>query len=76
MKTNETNTVRSSKRLAEILSVTPRTICNWRRLGLLDEAMVVDTGRVLIYDLQKVYEALNRKGRRAQLETLKRNLKL
>ncbi|MBD5585344.1 MAG: helix-turn-helix domain-containing protein [Clostridia bacterium] len=61
--------IRGNKALAEKLGVTEKTIGNWRRAGVLAQATLSDFGRVIIYDLDKVFECLNYKkvkpGRRA-----------
>lgn len=57
------NVIRGSKALAEKLSVSQETVRKWRKSGILAPATLSDYGRVIIYDLDKVYECLNyRKG--------------
>ena len=51
--------VKGSVELAEILGVSPNTICRWRRQGILTPATLVDFGGVILYDLDKVFECLN-----------------
>lgn len=62
-------TIRGSKALAAKLGVSQETIRKWRRDGVLAQATLSDFGRVIIYDLGKVYECLNyprpKQGRRA-----------
>ncbi|MBD5427517.1 MAG: DUF3853 family protein [Treponema sp.] len=68
--------VRSSKELAKLLCVSRNTISRWRNLGILEDATVVDYGRTLIYDLEKVYECLNRVGRKGAIADFKRQCKI
>ena len=63
--------IRGNKALADKLGVTQRTICNLRRAGVLAPATLSDFGKIIIYDLDKVFECLNHKkvkpGRRPTL---------
>ena len=68
--------VRSSKELAKLLCVSRNTISRWRNLGILEDATIVDYGRTLIYDLEKVYECLNRAGRKGVIADFKRQRKI
>lgn len=52
------NRIKGNKALAVILDVHPNTITRWRRQGRLDSAVVADTGRTIIYDLNKVLQSL------------------
>lgn len=52
-------TVRGNKGLAERLGVSPRTVCTWRQKGWLDEAVVSEIGRVIIYDVEEALKCLN-----------------
>ncbi len=65
----ERTTVTGNKALAEKLGVSSRTVHNWRSSGVLHSATIADYGRIIIYDLDKVYECLHhrpvRQGRRA-----------
>lgn len=54
-------TVTGNKRLAEALNVSLRTIGNWRQRGILDKAVISYYGKIIIYDLDKVYQCLNYK---------------
>lgn len=65
----ERTTIRGNRALAEELGVHFNTVQNWRKLGILKAATLCEYGRVIIYDLEKVYECLNhqqvKQGRRA-----------
>lgn len=67
----ERTIIRGNKALAEKLGVTEKTVGNWRRAGVLSPATLSDFGRVIIYDLEKVFECLNHQkvkpGRRAAI---------
>ncbi len=52
-------TIRGSKALAAELMVSQETVRKWRREGLLEPATLVDIRRVIIYDLELVYQCLN-----------------
>ena len=47
------------------------TVQNWRKSGVLTPATIAEFGRVIIYDLEKVYECLHhttvKRGRRAAI---------
>ncbi len=62
-------TIRGNRALAEKLGVHFTTVQKWRSLGILAPATLSEFGRVIIYDLEKVYECLNyhtvKRGRRA-----------
>lgn len=45
--------------MAEKLSVSTRTVQKWRKARVLDEAIISHIGRIIIYDLEKVYRCLN-----------------
>ena len=51
-------TITGSKALAAPLGVRPHTIWRWRNDGRLNNAIIADTGRVIIYDLDMVYTCL------------------
>lgn len=53
--------IRGNKELAKRLQVSERTIGSWRQRGILDAATLSYYGRVIVYDLDKVYECLNYK---------------
>lgn len=53
--------IRGNKNLAKKLKVSERTVGSWRQRGILDKAMLSYYGRVIFYDLDKVYECLNYK---------------
>lgn len=55
----ERETIRGNKALAKRLDVSECTVRSWRRKGILRQATLVDYGRVIIYDLEKVYECLH-----------------
>ncbi len=61
-------TIRGNKALAAKLGVSPWTVCKWRKSGILKPATLSEFGRVIIYELDKVYECLNhrpvKQGRR------------
>ena len=67
----ERTTVRGNKALAEKLGVHSNTVVNWKRNGVLTKAILSEFGRVIIYDLDKVFECLNhtpvKRGRRAAI---------
>ncbi len=58
MSIDKSNIIRGNKALAEILHVHVNTIVNWRKRGVLKRAMIIDCGRVLVYDLSMVRECL------------------
>ena len=58
----EREIVRGSKELSKILGVTDKTIFNWKKAGILADAVLSDFNRVIIYDLKKVFECLNHKA--------------
>lgn len=64
-------TIRCNKALAEALGVHPNTVSRWRNEGRLDKAVIADTGRVIIYDLEAVYECLSTTPRDAPQTKLK-----
>lgn len=51
--------IRGNNALAKYLGVSPLTVCNWKSKGILDDAIKSEIGRVIIYDTEKVMEALN-----------------
>lgn len=51
--------IRGNKALAEYLGVSPLTVCDWKCKGVLNEAIKSEYGRVIIYDVEKVLQALN-----------------
>lgn len=67
----ERTTIRGNKALANALGVHYMTIQGWRKKKVLDPAILVEYGRVIIYDLEKVYECLRhskvKQGRRAAI---------
>ena len=58
----ERKIIRGNKALAEKLEVSVVTISKWRKKGVLKPATLSDFGRVIIYDLEKVFECLNYKA--------------
>ncbi|MCH5241771.1 MAG: DUF3853 family protein [Muribaculaceae bacterium] len=62
------NLIKGNVGLAEALGVTVRTVVEWKSRGILDPAIVVNYGRIIRYDLEKVKECLSyrpvRPGRR------------
>ena len=67
-------TIRGSKALAAELRVSQETVRKWRKEGVLRPATLVDFRRVIIYDLEKVYECLNHRSvwqSRGQMRTLR-----
>ena len=67
----ERTTIRGNRSLAERLGVHFTTVQKWRRQGILAPATISEFGRVIIYDLDKVFECLNhtpvKRGRRAAI---------
>ncbi len=57
-------TIRGNKALALEIGVSPWTISMWKAEGILDNAIVSNFRRTIIYDLEKVYECLNHKRKR------------
>lgn len=53
--------VKGNIKLAEALGVHKMTIQKWKKEGLLNDAMVVNFRRTIIYDLDKVYQCLQYK---------------
>ena len=51
--------IRGNKALAYALSVHHNTVYNWKKSGVLDKAILSEYGRVIIYDLDKVFQCLN-----------------
>lgn len=64
-----TDIVVGHKNLAKIVQRHPKTIEEWVKRGVLDSAILSHYGRTYIYDINKVFEALNhrqvKRGRRA-----------
>lgn len=64
-------TVKGNRALADKLGVHYMTVQNWRKRGVLTPATIAEFGRVIIYDLEKVYECLHhttvKRGRRAAI---------
>ena len=54
-------TITGNRNLARTLGVHWQTVHNWRKSGILKPATLSDYGRIIIYDLDKVYECLNHK---------------
>ncbi|MBD5183972.1 MAG: DUF3853 family protein [Bacteroidales bacterium] len=54
----ERTLIKGNKALAETLGVHFQTVQQWRSKGLLKDATMVERGRVIIYDLDKVFECL------------------
>lgn len=52
-------TIRGNKALAGELGVHVQTVQKWRKNGILSNATLADLGKVIIYDLDKVYECLH-----------------
>lgn len=50
--------IRGNKGLAKTLGVTTRTVQAWRAKGLLKSATVVDRSRVIVYNLDEVFNCL------------------
>lgn len=67
----ERTTIRGSKALAERLGVSRWTVYQWHKEGILKSAILSEFRRIIIYDLEKVYECLNHRpakaGRRAAI---------
>lgn len=67
----ERTTIRGNRALADKLGVHFNTVQKWRNQGTLKPATLCEYGRVIIYDLDKVYECLNhqpvKRGRRAAI---------
>ena len=60
-------TVKGNKQLAKELGVSRDTVQEWRKRGILAPAVLADIGRIIIYDMEKVYECLhNRKVTRGR----------
>lgn len=53
------NTIKGHNNLAAELGVSPRTVQRWNASGILAPAVLSRYGRVVIYDLDKVFECLN-----------------
>lgn len=67
----ERTLVNGNKALAEKLSVSTKTIYNWKKSGILESSIVANFGRTIIYDLDKVFDCLQyhtvKPGRRAAI---------
>lgn len=50
--------IRGNKGLARELGVDPGTIHKWRKSGIIQDAIVAEYGRVIIYDIEKVMTCL------------------
>lgn len=57
-------TIKGNKALALEIGVSPQTIWSWKSSGALNDAIISDFRRTIIYDLEKVYECLNHKRKR------------
>lgn len=57
-------TIKGNKALAMAIGVSPQTICAWKAEGVLNNAIISNFRRTIIYDLEKVYECLNHKKKR------------
>lgn len=53
------DTVTGHKALAARLGVTSRTVQYWKSEGVLNNAILSEFRRTIIYDVEKVYECLN-----------------
>lgn len=51
--------MKGCKNLAARLGVCEWTVKQWRKRGVLDAATLADFGRVIIFDMEKVYECLH-----------------
>lgn len=51
--------VKGNKELAHCLQVSERTISSWKSEGLLNNAIVGQLRRTILYDLDKVYQCMN-----------------
>ena len=51
--------IKGNNNLALELKVDEKTICNWKKSGLLDSAIIFEMGRTIIYDLDKALECRN-----------------
>lgn len=57
----ERTIVKGNTSLAERLGVHRKTVENWRKKGILSQATLADYGRVILYDLDLVFECLQYK---------------
>lgn len=56
-------TVTGNRNLAIALNVHRNTVNKWKRQGILNNAILSQIGRIIIYDIEKVYQCLNYKKR-------------
>ncbi len=54
--------IKGNRRLAKALGVHYTTVQKWKSSGRLNKAILIQWGRVIIYDLEKVFECLNGQG--------------
>lgn len=52
-------TIKGNKALAAHLGVHAVTVGTWKRRGILEKAILVEYGRTIVYDVEKVYECLH-----------------
>lgn len=52
-------TITTTKALAAHLGVSRATVHKWKKSGILDKAILSQYGRIIIYDLDKIYTCLN-----------------
>lgn len=60
----ERTTIRGNSALAQKLGVSRETVQEWRKEGVLAPATLVEFRRVIIYDLDLVYECLRNRPKR------------
>ena len=62
--------INGNKELAQVLGVSTVTIWNWKKSGILAPAILIEFGRIIRYDLDKVIECLqyrrDKPGRKRQ----------
>ena len=51
--------VKGNKALAEVLGISPVTVCELKKKGVLSPAIKSEYGRVIIYDVEKAMACLN-----------------
>lgn len=54
-------TIIGNKALAKQIGVHFQTVGRWKKSGVLNSAILSEYGRIIIYDLDKVYQCLNYK---------------
>ena len=67
----ERTIIKGNTSLANKLGVHRKTVDNWRKKGVLAKATISEYGRIILYDLELVFECLHhepaKRGRRSHV---------